>query len=379
MRIALDARSVFAGMGGIGRSTAMLAEALPRVLPSAEIIFICGARRPERPLSSAKNTHVVETDAAMIDPVFEQFMLPGLLDEHDVDLLHGTCFSVPIPRSRAAYVATIHDVIFKRLPDLVEPRLRDYLDRATDVACELADAVVTVSEFSRREIAALYGRPADRIDVVSNAVERRFLEAKNEPKRDPPYFLYVGSIEPKKNIIPLLHGFLRFLQLSSGARHELHLAGSPGGGSSGLDVEAVLSEWPLLKDRVRILGHVPDADLPHLYANALGFVYLSGYEGFGLPPLEAMAVGVPTLVSDSSSLPEVTQGAALLVDPGSADAVGRALARLANDADLRRKLAKEGPNVASRTSIDKSARKLGAIYECAIARRRGQRLVGGTA
>lgn len=379
MRIVLDCRSVFPGMGGIGRSTAMLADALPRVLPGAEIHFLCGARKPEQPLSSAKNARLVETDAAMIDPVFEQLMLPGLLEDIEADVYHGTCFAIPIPRSCAAYVATIHDVVFRRHPELVEPRLREYLDRATDVACELADAIVTVSGFSRQEIATLYGRSADKIEIVPNAVERRFFAEKAEPRNDPPYLLYVGSIEPKKNILPLLQGFLRFLQLTPGARHELWLAGSLGGGSSGLDVEAYLREWPLLRDRVRLLGHAPDADLPRIYAGATAFAYLSAYEGFGLPPLEAMAAGVPTVVADLTSLPEVTQGAALLVDPTSPDAVGRALCRLVNDDDLRRSLAKRGPKIATQYSIEESARKLGTVYEQALAHRRARRCVGGAA
>jgi hypothetical protein len=99
----------------------------------------------------------------MLDPIFEQTRLPGLLDELGADVYHGTCFAVPIARGRARWrrVATIHDVVFRRHPELVDDGLRGYLDRWTDVSCELADAVVTVSEFSRREIAALFDRPAD--------------------------------------------------------------------------------------------------------------------------------------------------------------------------------------------------------------------------
>jgi len=379
MRVALDCRSVFTGMGGIGRSTAMLAEALPRVLSGAEIHLLVGSRRSERPLSSANNVRLLETDAAMIDPVFEQLILPGLLQDHEIDVFHGTCFAIPIPRSCAAYVATVHDVVFRRHPEFVEPRLREYLDRWTDVTCELANALVTDSEFSRREIAELYGRPAKTIDVVSCAVEGKFFELKNEPGLEPPYVLYVGSIERKKNVIPLLQGFLRFLQLSPSLRHELWLAGSTGGESSSLDVEAYLSEWPALRERVRFLGHVADADLPRLYSRASAFAYLSAYEGFGLPPLEAMAAGVPTLVSDLTSLPEITRGAALLVDPSSNDAVGRALCRLVNDSGLRRRLSEDGVKIARGYSIDDSARKLGAVYERAIVHRRARRLARGVA
>ena len=377
MRILVDCRSVFPGMGGIGRSTAMLAEALPRVMPAHELHFLLGRRRPASPLSSAPNACMVETDAAMIDPVFEHLVLPGLMDELEADVYHGTCFAVPIPRSRAASVATVHDVVFRRAPDLVEPGLRDYLDRSTEVSCDLADAVVTVSEFSRREIAALYGRRLDAIEVVPNAVEPRFFEGTGRARSDAPYILYVGSIERKKNIEALVHGFHRFLQLTPGARHDLLLAGAQGSGPSGVDLDRLIGERPLIRSRVRLLGHVPDQELPSLYAGASAFAYLSEYEGFGLPPLEAMAAGAPTLVADRASLPEVTQGAALLVDPSSEDEVGRALARLVSEESLRARLREDGPRVARGFSIDESARRLAAIYERVSARRPRHALAGG--
>ncbi|MBI3725144.1 glycosyltransferase family 4 protein [bacterium] len=360
MRIVFDCRSVFEGMGGIGRAAACLAPELAKALPKDELVLLFGTRRPSRPLVQAGNARELQVEAAMIDPEFEQIRLPGLLEEHQADLYHGTCFAVPIAASRTRRIATVHDVVFRSHPELVEDRLRAYLDRWTEVSCDLADSVVTVSEFSRREIAAHYGRPPNEIVVVPNAVSEEFFRIARRPLAGPPYVLYVGALEAKKNIVPLLRGFASFLRQTPELPHLLALVGGLAGE---LDLDAVFTAEPGLRERVRLLGHVPDDQLAHLYGGASAFVYLSQHEGYGLPPLEAMAVGVPTLVANLTSLPEVTQGAAILVDPHDRDAVGREIARLVQDEALRAELVERGRKAARRFSWADSARKLAQVYK----------------
>ncbi len=366
MKVLFDCRSVFPGMGGIGRASAALARALPRAAPDVSWIFLFGRRRPPCPLVQTDNALELTVDSSMLDPAFEQLQIPALLDEHGVDVYHGACFAVPLAGA-ACRVATVHDVVFRRRPDLVDRPLREYLDRWTGVACDVAEAVITVSEFSRAEISALYGRPFERIDVVPNAVDPEFFGLERRPRAGAPYVLSVGALEPKKNVVALLHGFAALAQAVPALPHRLVLAGGAGG--QVLDLEAALLELPsAVRARIDHQGHVPEPELHALLAGADAFAYLSEYEGFGLPPLEAMAVGIPTVVSDRGALPEVTAGGALVVDPHDVSAVAGALERLLSDDLLRRHLRRRGQAAATRTSWAASAQALVALY---------RRVVGG--
>lgn len=370
----LDCRSVFEGMGGIGRVAAALARELPRALPEDEVVLLLGARRPREPLSTAPNAREVQVQAAMLDPIFEQVRLPGVLDELDADLFHGTCFAVPLASDGVLRVSTVHDVVFRSHPDLVEPGLRAYLDRWTDVACDVADAVVTPSAYSRREIARCYGRPEGAIHVVPNAVDAAFFGVVRAPAPSepvvaegasprvalPPLVLYVGALEAKKNVVELVRGFGALVRRAPTLPHHLVLVG--GARQSNLDLRPVLAELGEAAGRVQLVGHVSDPRLRELLGRAEAFAYLSEHEGFGLPPLEAMAAGVPAVVADRASLPEVTGGAALLVDPHDPDAVGSSLERLLTDGELRTDLIARGREVARRTSWTEVAHRLALLY-----------------
>ena len=347
-------------MGGIARVAAALARHLPDQLRAGEELeLLVNAGRPEGRLAP-EGVEEVEVDSAMIDPVFEQARLPGLLEEREIDVYHGTCFSTPIVAGRAARVATVHDVVFRRHPDLVEPGLREYLDRWTRVSCELAEAVVTVSEFSRREITACYGRPAEQIDVVPNAVDERFARVVRRPAPGLPYALYVGACEAKKNIPALLAAFGALLRSQPTLPHVLVLAGGEGAG--GFDLTAAVRAVPGIAPRVHALGRVPDEALLELLGSADLFVYPSEYEGFGLPPLEAMAAGVPTIVSNRASLPEVVGGGALVVDPHDPEAFAAAMARLLTQPGARDPLVRRGRRRSGAFSWPAAAERLANVY-----------------
>ena len=367
MRVLLDARSVFPGMGGIGRATRALAQELPRHLDRGdELLVLRGARAGEGPITPAARE--VHCEAGMIDPCFEQVVLPGLLEELEVDLFHGACFAVPLAGPAVARVATVHDVVFRRHPQLVDPALRRSLDQATEIACAVAERVVTVSVHAQGEIATLYGR-GERVDVVPNGVDPAFARLERRRPGGAPYLLYVGALEAKKNVPALLRGFEALVRRAPELPHQLVLVGGRGGQSFDLEVE--LARLGEVRGRVHVLGHVPEPDLCALYAAADGFVYLSAYEGFGLPPLEAMAAGVPTLVADRAALPEVVGEAALLVDPEDAERVGAELHRLLTDAALRQELARAGHERASGFRWEASARRLVEIYREVMAERAG--------
>lgn len=368
MRILLDCRSVFETMGGIGRATAELARHLPAALQDGEeLLLLTGARRPQSGLAVG-NVQELQVDSAMIDPAFEQACLPSLLEEHKIDVVHTTCFTTPIAASRVARVATVHDVVFRRHPALVEPGLRDYLDRWTRVSCQLADAVVTVSEFSRTEIAALYGRAASAIDVVPNAVDDRFRRVARTRAKGLPYVLYVGSIEEKKNVAALLRAYGALLRTSPEIPHVLVLVG--GAGAAPFDLERAVAEVPGIAPRVHALGRVPDDHLLELLGAADLFVYPSEHEGFGLPPLEAMAAGVPTIVSDRASLPEVVGDGAAIVDPHDEATFAQTMHRLLTSGTDRDALVARGRHRAQALTWIAAATSLAAVYRRVHAVRR---------
>ena len=368
VRIALDCRSVFPGMGGIGRYAAALAGTLPLTYKGAEFHFLVTERKEGPPLSEAQNACERRFVCGMIDERWEQLELPGELAGIGADLYHSTCFSLPVAGGAKRTVATVHDVIFRRHPELVDEKLRVYLDKWTAVALDLADAVITVSEFSKGEICKLYGARPEKIRVVYNGVDPRFgqkpsakksREVAGRLKLPQRYVLYVGALEEKKNVARLLAAWGQVTEQDSARGWKLVLAGGTGGKRGSFQETA---EAERVKDSTLFAGYVPDEDLPALVANAGLFVYPSLYEGFGLPVLEAMAAGVPVVTSQTSSLGEVAGDAARLVDPESVDEMAEAMSELLGDKKLAQGLRKKGLSRAAEFTLERCARGTLAVY-----------------
>ncbi len=348
MKILFDGRSAFHGMGGIGRYTWSLLKEFAALDRDDDFLCTFTHLSPPEPISLPGNFRVRLFEAGMVDERFDQLVMPGLLKREKIDLYHNPTFAVPLIRTGTKTIATIHDVVFRRHAELVEPRLRDYLDTATRRACKLADQLITVSEFSKREIVELYGVDPAKIEVIPNGVHAPPAEVKGSvakfgltPGR---YVLYVGSIEKKKNLELLVDGFARLKATDL----TLALAGSG-------RVEAG-------PKNVRPLGYVAPDDLELLYANALVFVYPSLYEGFGLPPLEAMARGVPTIVARTSALPEVVGDGAELVDPHDVGALAETILALEGDPARRESLAARGRDRARDFTWKRSAERHLELY-----------------
>jgi len=264
-----------------------------------------------------------------------------------------------LPLDNPALV-TVHDLSHLRHPEFhPERRLRE-LERLGDSIAR-AGAVAVVSEFSRREVADLFGLGEDRIALVPPAVGARFFprpaEASSELRRryrlPERFVLFVGTMEPRKNLPRLLRAFSRLPQ-SLRENCPLVLAGGDGWRTGEFD--RVLGS--LEPGLVRRLGYVGREDLPGLYSAATAFAYPSLYEGFGMPVLEAMASGTPVLTSSVSAMPEVAGGAARLVDPRAVDDIVDGLRELLEDAGGRASMAAAGLRVAARHSWERSYRRL---------------------
>jgi glycosyltransferase involved in cell wall biosynthesis len=297
---------------------------------------------------------------------WEQMLAPILLRRIGADLYHGALnvvpFACPIPS-----VVTVHDLAFIRFPETFRSYNRTYLDIATRLSVRRAQRILAVSEHTRREVVGLLGVPAERVVVTPNAARAHFrlpdpqrLEAFRRAHDLPERFiLYVGTLEPRKNLTTLLEAYAEVSQL-----HDLPLLIGGGKGWLYQPVFARLEELDL-RDRVRFIGYIEEEELPLWYAAATVFVFPSIYEGFGMPPLEAMACGTPVICSDSSSLPEVVADAGVLVPPRDAAAWSAAIDQVLRDADLRADLRERGLRRAAHFTWRNSAEQTLAAYTAA--------------
>jgi len=266
--------------------------------------------------------------------------LPLLARRARLDVLHGPVNVAP-RRAPCPTVVTVHDLAFLRFPNTLTPGRRRYLTAATRDAVRRAERVIAVSASTARDVVELLGAAPDLVTVVPLAADPAFrplppaaLAAfRAERGLARPFVLSVATLEPRKNLPLLLRAFAR---IAADVEHDLVLVGAEGW--MGGELRATLGRLNL-GDRVRLAGFGDPADLPSWYGAAELFVYPSLFEGFGLPPLEAMACGTPVVVSTAASLPEVVGDAALAIDPtdeaGLAASMGRVLFDPILAADLR--------------------------------------------
>lgn len=250
---------------------------------------------------------------------------------------------------RARLSATLHDLTALQFPEL-HTSGNVKADRGfTENVLKRADGLMAVSESSRQDAVRLLGLDPRRIEVIYPGVATAYFEAV-PAKRPRPYVLFVGAIEPRKNLDALLDGW-GMLEPDLREAHELVVAGPPGWAS-----ETTLARLRRGLPSVRYLGYVAERELPGLTAGASVFVYPSLYEGFGFPVVQAMAAGVPVVTSNLASLPEVTGGAALLVDPRSPSEIASAMARLLASPSIRADLAARARRRAQRFRWEECAR-----------------------
>jgi len=344
MRIGVDARLMHHQKAGISKYTWHLLQALAN-LDLADEFIIFQHRKQRMPVLAHANFRRA-TLYAPVHSKLEQYMLPLELLRHQLDLLHSTDFIQPL-HAHLPSVITVHDLAFLHYPHFLTAKSAAFYGQI-DRAVSAADAVIVPSESTQRDLVAMLGVPRSKINVIYEAAAEMFVPLPIEETRaavrkeyglPESYVLCVGTIEPRKNITGLLQAF-NILRSRYGVDDTvLALAG----GTGWLYEEVTETVAKLgLKDSVRFLGRVSDESLHKLYVGARCHVHPAYYEGFGLPPLEAMACGTPTIVSNVSSLPEVVQDAALLVDPTSHEEIAVALHRLLSDDALHAELRTKG-------------------------------------
>jgi len=272
--------------------------------------------------------------------------------------------------SRARSVVTVHDLGYRYYPEAHPFGSRVYLEVSTRWSAHLAQRVIADSEATRRDLIAFLGVDPSRISVAYPAGARSMApvtdaallsEIQERYGTGPRYFLYVGTLQPRKNLATLVRAFASLVRGGALAPEvRLVLAGKQGWLPDEL---AHALEEADLGDRVVLPGYVPDADLAALLSGAIAFVLPSWYEGFGLLVLEAMACLTPVICSNVSSLPEVAGDAALLFDPHDMGALARAMGRVYRDADLRRALVSRGQARAATFDWQRCARQVLTVLQ----------------
>jgi glycosyltransferase involved in cell wall biosynthesis len=375
MRICIDVSPAVHRRAGLGRYAQELTSALLTV--DAENEYVAFYHRPQDAevdppldriphLTTSLNTKPWRLAALLGQSlrIPQDRMFPG------VDLFHATDHLLPrLSHLRAVF--TLHDLIFRLYPETHKPLNRWFLTLAMPRFLRAADAVIAVSENTKRDAVRFYDLDEAKFHVVYEGVNERFRPAPAEevarvrrtlglPEH---VILSLGMIEPRKNLTALLEAYRHLLDRGSQLR--LVIAGQKGWLYRGFFKR--LHELDL-EGQVVFPGFVPEADLPALYSAADLFVFPSLYEGFGLPVLEAMACGTAVVSSNAASLSEVAGDAALMVDPHSVGDLAQAIGTLSEDENLRQDLKSKGPRQAAKFSWNKTARETLDVYQSVLSR-----------
>ena len=366
MRIAFDGTTLRPARTGVG----CYAERLLRHLATASAddqFIVMSNRRVDVTAPMPSNVHVHDGARAPLSLAWMQFMVPGILRSVGADVAHFTNGVIPLA-SRIPAVVTIHDMSLTLFPRY-HPLRRVLLHRPlVDQAAARAGAIITHSASAKRDIVRLYGVDPARVHVVHLAAASEFRRvddaARLEGVRrqyDLParFILYVGTIEPRKNLPRLLSAFSARYRRGD-LQHQLVCVGPYGWRARDLGRRQTTPEFGR---EVRFLGYVPVADLPALYSLSDLFVFPSLYEGFGLPVVEAMACGTAVLVGRNGALTEVGGDAAEVVNPLDEEAIGEAMVTLARDDAKRAELARRGLQRAHEFSWERAARETLDVYQ----------------
>jgi glycosyltransferase involved in cell wall biosynthesis len=297
--------------------------------------------------------------------------LPFRLWKNDFDVLHSPAFIAPVKTS-CPVVITMHDVTYLLYPSYFAPWWVAYMKAVAPITVASAAAIICGSEHSKKDLTAAYGVPAQRVHVIpygvdhhrfhpGAALDQNWAEQTGLSKS---YVLHVGEFSYRKNIPTLLRAVARLRSLGKWGERQLVLAGAAKRGMLGAEEIYETMEQLELSDTVLLTGRAPDEQLAGLYANASLLVMPSRYEGFGFPVLEAMAAGTPVIASDSSCLPEVSGGAAILTPAEDATALSEAIFEVLTKPSLAATLRSKGLKRAGTFTWERTGSETVKLYRC---------------
>ncbi|MBV8695979.1 MAG: glycosyltransferase family 4 protein [Chloroflexi bacterium] len=374
MRIAIDYTAGIRQDAGIGiYARHLVAAILAQDADNHYRLLTSGRATRERPFPQAENVvgRSIVLHDRYVNILWYRWRVPfpsATLFSGPIDIYHGLDFVLPPLGKKIRKVVTIHDLAFLEHPEYAVPSLAGYLKKVVPEAIAAADVVATVSHEVSRTLIDHFQTPREKMTVVPNGVRAHFRRITDPVLLDAtrhkfglkhPLVLAVGTLEPRKNHSGLIKAFYQAQQQKKGPAM-LAIAGGPGWLYE--ETQRLVDELKLTK-KVRFLGQVSGLELVTLYSMAEVFAFPSFFEGFGIPPLEAMACGTPVITSNTSALPEVVGDAALQVDPYDTAALAEAILRLLQDEPLREELRQKGYQRVLQYTWAESARKMLNIYK----------------
>jgi glycosyltransferase involved in cell wall biosynthesis len=369
MRIGIDSRDAFASqVRGVGKTLRLLLDHLLPLMPEWSV-FLYTNRRNGFTVPGPAHTRLIDIRGDRWN-AWDLIRLPLAAFTDRLDLLHCPAQTAP-PVLTCPLVLTVHDLIPLRIGDGWGQRQVARFRRLVTRSVAAARRIIAVSEFTARELAVDFPFAARKIDVVHWGADHAFLPRLSADDWESlcrmhdirsPFFIAFGGLAPRKNVIRILAAFRTFTRDGDGDA-QLLLIGTPPAGQT---LYRKACDEAGLEKRVRILPYLDDAQVSELLARAVALVYPSLYEGFGLPVLEAMAAGAPVITSNTTCLPAVAGGAALLVDPTDVEAIADAMMACYVDTALVRQLVAHGRRRAASFTWESAARETLAVYRRAL-------------
>jgi glycosyltransferase involved in cell wall biosynthesis len=347
MRIGFDAKRAFFNFSGLGNYSRNTIRQLSKGFPENHYYLYIPKKKGQIENQVLENqTPVFPSSfcAKKFSSLWRSFWLSKALERDGIDLYHGLSGEIPfgIHKHRVPTVVTIHDLIFLRYPQWYKAIDRAIYTKKSRYACAHADRIIAISEQTRSDITEFFGTPSEKIEVVYQGCDPAFYFNADEKKKEafrnkyslpPQYLLYVGTIEPRKNLMQII----KAMQISGSGLPLLVIGRET---SYAKTVREYISDQEI--DNIFFLGNVPNADLPALYQMAAMFIYPSRFEGFGIPILEALNSGTPVITSKGGCFSEAGGPHSLYINPDQPDEIAAAIKQIMEDPGLARQMSEMG-------------------------------------
>ncbi|MEE4287367.1 MAG: glycosyltransferase family 1 protein [Mariniphaga sp.] len=365
MKIGFDAKRAFLNSSGLGNYSRNTLNAIYRFFPDNEYILFTPEVK-DRLFSNYKQFKVVSPQnriAKKMKSLWRSLFLVPHLKRHGVELFHGLSNELPkgIHKSEIPSVVTIHDLIFMRYPEFYKPIDRKIYFKKVKYACHSADKIIAISRQTKHDIETFFHVPPEKVELIYQPVSPVFYEKQNvtellEKYHLPEKFiLSVGTLEPRKNQLALLQALqskeIQIRVVFVGKQTSSYMT----------EIKRFLEENEM-ESQVQFLSNIPESDLAALYQTAVLSVYISVFEGFGLPVIESMACGCPVVTSSVSVLPETAGDAAVLCNPAKVEEIAQKVLLLLENDDFRNEMIKKGKQRANLFHPENYAQKLISLY-----------------
>lgn len=372
MKIGFDAKRAFLNSSGLGNYSRNTLNALFRFFPENEYILFTPEIR-DRLFDNYNRFKVVSPQnriAKKMKSLWRSLFLVPQLKKHEIELFHGLSNELPkgIHKSGIPSVATIHDLIFMRYPEFYKPLDRKIYFKKVKYACHSADKIIAISRQTKNDIETFFHVPPEKVALIYQPVAPVFFEKQNtsairEKYHLPEKFiLSVGTLEPRKNQLALLQALhsseIRVSVVFVGKQTAPYMA----------EIQKFINENEM-ESQVKFLSNIPEADLAALYQTAIFSVYISVFEGFGLPVIESMACGCPVITSSVSVLPETAGDAAVLCNPAKVEEIAQKVALLLENEPFRKEITEKGKQRATLFHPENYAQKLISLYTEILSRK----------